>query len=216
MKTKMIILLLAIAGIMTGCAGSDDGLSSFDDMLVKNTVELIPFDEITVGSGIQLVMENGSRELTVESSQWMSSYVNVSVQNRHLQLSIEGITPTAEDIVSIYVSEEMINSVTLADNSQVEILHTLVADDFTIRGSGTSKITGTIECDNLIVDVTDGVETDITVYSDNVNITSGGADQLKLKGQTETLIASLSDNTSLYTSGLTSGTVNIDSPGNAY
>jgi hypothetical protein len=140
------------------------------------------FDAITVSSGIDLYLTQGTSEtLTIKGDNNLIKDVIVEQNGSAVTIKYkEGVNWSRlfrNQSIKVYVNFKTLKSLAASGGSDVYTQNTLKADVLNIRGSGGSDLKLTLACKDLTVSVSGGSDADLTGSGENMQLNaSGGSD----------------------------------------
>lgn len=169
---KLALLLIATFSFSTNWAHAQ----ASKNVTVKN------FDELTVSSGIDLYITQGTTEsLTIKGSSDVIKDVEVEQNGTSVNIKYkEGINWSRlfkNQQIKVYVNYKTLKSLASSGGSDVYTQNTLKTDQLNVRASGGSDVKLTLACKDLTLSISGGSDADLKGSGENMQLTaSGGSD----------------------------------------
>ena len=157
-----------------------------DDGLIRVEKEVSPFNEVWADIRTDLEISNGERKVVIATSeQEIQEYVNISVENKRLIISLKkGIIPKEDWIIKVYASEKEINEI-YSTASKVKIKN-LTTEKLLLSAHGIdSKIEGNIKCDTLDMHVRNVRDFKLNVDCNEMALEVGNYSNIELTGKAD-------------------------------
>lgn len=169
---KLALLLIATFSFSTNWAYAQ----ASKNVSVKN------FDELTVSSGIDLYITQGTTEsLTIKGNSDVIKDVEVEQNGSSVTIKYkEGINWSRlfkNQQIKVYVNYKNLKSLASSGGSDVYTENTLKSDRLNVRASGGSDVKLTLAVKDLTLSISGGSDADLKGSGENMQLTaSGGSD----------------------------------------
>ncbi len=178
---KKIFLLTTFTLVLMSC--NDIDKIAPKGPVTKEYKTLESFNEVSVASGIGLIVKNGTQEVYIETNKNIQDYIQTSVKNGRLiiktQTRISFYPPSK---ITAYVSAELIQAISASGGSSVQIEETLTADKLSLDGSGGASFKGNASCNDLDIELSGGGKTSMYITCNQLKVDASGGSVLDLSG----------------------------------
>lgn len=160
----MVLWLMAFSLTFDSCIAHIHG----NGKVVKEERSVTGFDEISVSTGIELILNQDSFEkVVVETDENILKILKTEVSGNKLKIFLEEGVNHAKEL-KVYVTVKQLKSVSASAGSEVKTTGKINADQMKISSSSGSEITMELGCSVVKLDASSGSE--LTVYGNTVEV----------------------------------------------
>jgi hypothetical protein len=170
----MVLWLTAFSLTIDSCIAHIHG----NGKVVKEERSVTGFDEVSVSTGIELILNQDSFEkVVVETDENILKILKTEVSGNKLKIYLEEGVNNAKEL-KVYVTVKQLKSVSASAGSEVKTTSKINADQLKISSSSGSEITMEIGCNMVRLDSSSGSELTVSGTTVEVKAESSSGSEL--------------------------------------
>jgi hypothetical protein len=193
-NSLVLFWLLTISFSATSCIPHIHG----NGKVVKEERNVSSFNEITVSTGIEvLINQDSSEKIVVETDENIQKILKTEVHGGKLKIYLEEGIQHAKEL-KVYVTVKQINSLEANSGSEVKSGNKITSENLKISSSSGSEVKMEVACTQLKVDSSSGSELHVSGSSQFIEAESSSGSELDASGLVaEKCVASASSGSDL-------------------
>lgn len=150
--------------------------------VVKEERNVSGFNEITVSTGIEvLINQDSSEKVVVETDENIQKILKTEVHGGKLKIYLEEGIQHAKEL-KVYVTVKQISSMAANSGSEVKSVSKITSENLAIHSSSGSEVKMEVACSQLEVDSSSGSELNVSGTSQFIKAESSSGSELDASG----------------------------------